>query len=67
MQPMLANLYDRIITNRLLQWVKINPEQTAFQKGKGTMDQIVLLRLIINLIKHHKMTLYWFLRSFQGF
>ena len=56
MQALLANLYDRIITNRLHQWVKINPEQTAFQKGKGTMDQIFLLRLIINLIKHHKMT-----------
>ena len=55
MQPLMANLYDRIITNRLLMWVKVNPEQTAFQKGKGTMDQ---LRLIINLIKHHKMTLY---------
>ena len=58
MQPLLANLYDRVITNRLLRWVKVHDEQTAFQKGKGTIDQIFLLRLIISLIKYNKMTLY---------
>ena len=58
MQPLLANLYDRIIANRLIKWVKINPEQTTFQKGKGTLDQIFLLRLIIGLIKYNKITLY---------
>ena len=58
MQPMIANLYDKIITNRLLKWVKINNEQTAFQKGKSTIDHIFLLRLIIALIKHQKKTLY---------
>ena len=57
MQPLFANLYDRIIANRLMKWVKINPEQTAFQKGKGTVDQIFLLRLIIGLIKYNKRTL----------
>ena len=56
MQPLLANLYDRIIANRLIKWVKINPEQTAFQKGKGTVDHIFLLRLIIGLIKYNKIT-----------
>ena len=54
MQPLLANLYDRIICNRLLRWAKINDEQTAFQKGKGTTDQIFLLRIIISLIKATK-------------
>ena len=58
MQPLLANLYDRVITNRLLRWVKVHDGQTAFQKGKGTIDQIFLLRLIISLIKYNKMTLY---------
>ena len=56
MQQLVANLYDRIIANRLMKWVKINPEQTAFQKGKGTVDQIFLLSLIIGLIKDNKMT-----------
>ena len=58
MQPLFANLFDRILGNRLLSWVKINDEQTAFQKGKGTLDQIFLLRIIIALIKHKNMTLY---------
>ena len=58
MQAIVANLYDRIISNRLMKWVKINPEQTAFQKGKWTVGQIFLLRLIIGLIKDNKMTLY---------
>ena len=58
MLPLVANLYDRIIANRLMKWVKINPEQTAFQKGKGTVDQIFLLSLIIGLIKDNKMPLF---------
>ena len=58
MQPLFANLFDRILSNRLLSWVKINDEQTAFQKRKGTLDQIFILRLIIELIKYKNMTLY---------
>ena len=57
-QPLIAIVYDKIISNRLLQWVKINDEQTAFQKGKSTIDQIFMLRLIIALAKYQKMTLY---------
>ena len=58
MQPLFANLFDRIVGNRLMQWIKISDEQTAFQKGKGTLDQLFILRIIIALIKYHKMTLY---------
>ena len=58
MQPLLANLYDRVLANRLIQWVKINDEQTAFQKGKGTIDQIFILRVIIALMKYNKCNLY---------
>ena len=50
MQPLLAVLYDRILTQRLIRWVKISDEQTAFQKGKGTIDQIFLLRIIIGIV-----------------
>ena len=58
MQPLLANLYDRISSNRLMRWEKINNEQTAFQKGKSTIDQIFILRIIISLIKGSNLTLY---------
>ena len=58
LQPLLAKLYDRVLANRLLLWVKINDEQAAFQKGKGTIDQIFLLRIIIALIKLNNSTLY---------
>ena len=58
MQPLLANLYYRVITNRLLRWVKVHDERTAFQKGEGTIDQSFLLRLIISIIKYKKKTLY---------
>ena len=34
MQPLMANLYDRIITNRLLMWVKINQNKPPFRKEK---------------------------------
>ena len=54
MQPLLAVLYDRILAQRLLRWVRINDEQTAFQKGKGTIDQIFMLRLLIGLAKFYK-------------
>ena len=58
MQPLLANLYDRILSNRLMRWVNINNEQTAFQKGKSTIDQIFILRIIISLLKGSNLTLY---------
>ena len=58
MQPLFANLFDKILSNRLIRWVKVNDEQTAFQKGKGTLDQIFILRIIIELIKYKNMTLY---------
>ena len=55
MQPLLGLLYDRIIALRLIAWAKINSEQTAFQKGKGTLDQIFTLRVVIALAKrYHK-------------
>ena len=58
MLPLLANIHDRILCNRLIRWVKINLEQTAFQKGKCTIDQIFILRVIISLIKASGKVLY---------
>ena len=58
MQRLLAIMYDRIMGNRLFRWAKINYEQTAFQKKKGTIDQTFLLRTIISLALANKKCLY---------
>ena len=58
MLPLLAIVFDRILCNRLIKWAKINFEQTAFQTGKGTTDQMFLLRVIISLVKANGMKLY---------
>ena len=58
MQPLFALLYDRIITDRLINWAKISHEQTAFQKGKGTLNHIFTMRVLIALCKRYKKTLY---------
>ena len=58
MQNLLSLFYDRIITNRLTMWAKINPEQSAFQKGKSTLNHIFLLRVVTALTKHAKVPLF---------
>ena len=58
MQPLITNLYDRIIANRLMLWAKVNTEQTAFQKGKSTLDHIFLIRTIICLTKQANVSLF---------
>ena len=57
-QPLLAILYNRIIASRLVMRRKVCPEQIVFQKGKSTIDQVFLLRTIINLAKLCNVTLY---------
>ena len=49
--PLLARLYDKILANRLKLWMRISYEQSAFQKGKSTCDQLFLLNLIISLAR----------------
>ena len=51
-------LYDRVIAKRLICWAKINPEQSAFQKGKSTLNHIFLLQTIIGLSKKTNITLF---------
>ena len=58
MQSLLSLLYDRIIAKRLLNWARIHPEQSAFQKGKSTLNQIFLIRIIISLVKRENITLF---------
>ena len=58
MQNILSLLYDRILTNRLIAWAKIHPEQSAFQKGKSTLNHIFLIRVTIGLTKQAKIPLF---------
>ena len=51
MQALLALLYNRIIAARVTLWAKFNPKQLAFEKGKGTLEQLFLLRIVISLAK----------------
>ena len=58
MLPALAVLYDRVITNRLLTWLQVHDVQTAFQKFKSTLHQLLTMRLLIELAKKENITLY---------
>ena len=57
-QPLFSSLFDKIISNRLIMWTKVNDEQTAFQKGKGTLNQIFILRCITALAIYTQITSY---------
>ena len=58
MMKSLACLYDRVIANRLKTWLSFNVNQTAFQKGKSTLLHIFTLRILIEIVKKKKLTLY---------
>ena len=54
----LGSLYDRIIAKRLYRWMNVEPEQSAFQKGKSAIIQIFTLRILIEIAKRNNVTLY---------
>ena len=58
MMKSFAVLFDRIITNRLKSWLNFNVDQTAFQKLKSTLIHIFTLRILIDIAKKQKVTLY---------
>ena len=51
MMSAIASLFDRLIAARLDLWLPISDEQSAYQKGKSTMNHIFTLRLIIEIAK----------------
>ena len=55
---MITNIYDRLISNRLKIWASIEPEQSAYQKGKSTLHPIFILRLLIEIFKRKKKKLF---------
>ena len=54
----LAALYDRVITVRLEKWIKICFEQSAFQKFKSALHQLFTIRILIEIAKNTKTSLY---------
>ena len=58
MLPAFGAVFDRIITYRLNTWIGISNEQSAFQKGKSTLHQLFVMRLIIELAKRTDTTIY---------
>ena len=54
----LAKVYDKLILNRLTLWSSIDKCQAGAQKGRGCIEQIMSLRLLIDLAKSKKKTLY---------
>ena len=46
---LLASLYDRILYNRIVLWINIQWEQSAYQNKKSTIIQLFTLRLLIEL------------------
>ncbi len=58
MLPALAVLYDRVIAIRLSAWSRVHDVQSAFQKFKSTLHQLLAVRLLIELAKKENITLY---------
>ena len=54
----LGVLYDRIINNRMKNWLTVHDVQSGFQKFKSTLHQIFTIRLLIVLAKLYDTPLY---------
>ena len=54
----LPKLYDAILNSRMVAWSKPYPEQAGAQAGRGCEEQILALRLFIDIAKKKKITLY---------
>ena len=54
----LPKLYDHVINNRLKQWFKSDEEQAGAKKGRGCEEQILVLRLLIDIARKTKAPLY---------
>ena len=54
----LAKLYDMILCSRLERWFKPYREQAGAQKGRGCTEHIVTLRLLTDMARKKKKTLF---------
>ena len=54
----ISKLYDMVLNNRFTKWYKPRSEQAGAQKGRGCEEQILTLRLLIDIARKTKRTLY---------
>ena len=54
----IAKLYDMILCSRLESWFSPFREQAGAQRGRGCMEHIVTLRLLMDIARKKKKTLY---------
>ena len=54
----LPKLYDGILHSRLTRWYKPYPEQAGSQAGRGCEEQLLTLRLFIDISRMKKLPLY---------
>ena len=54
----LGKLYDLVLYNRFILWYKPKFEQAGAQKNRGCEEQILILRLLIDIARKCKRTLY---------
>jgi len=53
-----AKLYDIILNHRLSQWFRPDREQAGSQKGRGCIEHLITLRLLIDFARHKKTKLF---------
>ena len=53
-----AKLYDITLNRRLMQWFQPDREQAGSQKGRGCIEHLMTLRLLIDLARFKKMKLF---------
>ena len=53
----IACVYGRILNTRLVSWIMVSDEQTAYQKGKSILNHLFTIRLLIELAKASNITL----------
>ena len=66
MKALLAKLYDGILKNRLTKWLKIPPEQTAYQKKKNCALHVFFVRCLVAICKKLKITLFIGVTDFEA-
>ena len=53
-----AKLYDIVISQRLNKWFQPDREQAGAQKGRGCMEHILTLRMLIDYVRNKRLKLY---------
>ncbi len=54
----LAKLFDKVLCNRLNWWFRPLREQAGAQRGRGCLEHIVTLRLLVDAAKRKKLKLF---------